>query len=142
MEKSRQTSEHTNKPSPVIRKKKTRENCNPSTRAMRQTGQAKKEFLACYPEAFTITEACKRTGVTRGTFYSWLRDPEFAAGFEDAKQAAIELLEQACRERATREKNPSDVLAIFMLKGAAPDKYRERIDNRISGEVRIKVVEE
>uniref|UniRef100_A0A6M3KNE7 Putative terminase small subunit n=1 Tax=viral metagenome TaxID=1070528 RepID=A0A6M3KNE7_9ZZZZ len=108
-----------------------------------KSSQLKKAFLSTYPDAFTVTEACKRVGIDRRSFYSWLEnDAAFKTDFEYAKQAAVELLERACRTRATRAKSPSDLMAIFLLKGAAPDKYRERIDSRVSGDVRIRVVEE
>ena len=101
-----------------------------------KTQQLKKVFLDIYPEAFTITEACKKSGINRTTFYYWLdHDPQFVQDMEVAKKSAVDLLEAEARRRAVKG---SDTLLIFLLKGAAPDKYKDRVEQKINADVNIK----
>ncbi len=68
------------------------------------------------------------------THYYWLmHDEAYRAAFEKAKELRDERLEEAAIERATREKEPSDTLLIFLLKGAMPHKYKERVAQEVSG---------
>ena len=98
--------------------------------------QLKKVFLECYPEGFTITQTSKMAGVNRGAFYYWMEhDPQFVKDFEIAKQSAIDMLETEARRRAMK---CSDTLLIFLLKGAAPDKYKDRVEQKIHAEVNVK----
>jgi len=117
--------------------------------------QAKKaRFLARFAEDGTITAAAKAAGIERHTHYAWMdADPEYAAGFREATKQAIEAMEAEARRRAVvgieepvyqggRQvgaiRRFSDTLLIFLLKGAMPSKYRERIDVTmdVSSEVR------
>ena len=126
------------------------------------TQQLKKAFLKIYPEAFTISEACRRIGIERSTVWRWKDDKEFQEEFEKAKTGAVELLEQEARRRGfegwlessfhvvdkelveSPVRRFSDTLLIFLLKGAAPDKYRDRqsVDVKATGEVIFRVIEE
>ena len=80
-------------------------------------------------------------GIDRGTHYDWLRkDPEYRAQFEAATDQAAQTLEDEAVRRAyegvdravtvagQREivREYPDTLLIFLLKGARPQKYRER----------------
>jgi hypothetical protein len=110
-----------------------------------QVGQAKKAaFLEAYSKLGTITHAAKAAGVPRSSHYEWLQtDPEYRKAYDDAEQQAIEGLEREARRRAiegTEEpvfhqgqivggvRKYSDTLLIFLLKGARPERYRERVD--------------
>ena len=102
----------------------------------------KERFLEKYPKYCQIDKTAKATGIDRSTFYKWLEeDSEFAKGFEDAKKRAVETLEAEAYRRAVKGVNKpiyykgqrcgyvreySDSLLIFLLKGNAPEKYRER----------------
>jgi len=102
----------------------------------------KERFLEKYPKYCQIDKTAKATGIDRSTFYKWLEeDAEFAKGFEDAKKRAVETLEAEAYRRAVKGVNKpiyykgqrcgyvreySDSLLIFLLKGNAPEKYRER----------------
>lgn len=107
--------------------------------------QAKKAaFLAAFAQFGTITHAAKAADIGRQTHYDWVRnDPEYAKAFDDAGDQAIDALEREARRRAiegTEEpvfhngkivdtiRRYSDTLLIFLLKGARPSKYRERVD--------------
>jgi len=110
-----------------------------------RSGQLKKRFLEEYPKNWVIGDAAKATGIARQTFYDWLAaDPQFVLDFEQAKKAVVERLEKEALRRAHqgveepvfylgREcgtvRKYSDTLLIFLLKGNAPDKYRERLEH-------------
>lgn len=98
-------------------------------------------FLETYAKVATITAACQACGVGRRTHYEWLKhDPEYAAKFAEADEAATDRLEQECRRRAivgTEEpvyykgtvvgaiRKYSDLLLIFLLKAKRPALFRE-----------------
>lgn len=90
-----------------------------------------------------VSRACEKCKVTRSTIYSMREKPEFEVRFQEAKERAVDALEDEAIRRAfegveepvgfymgvsleTRT-NYSDSLIQFLLKGARPFKYRERI---------------
>jgi len=101
----------------------------------------KRAFLAAYIECCQISGAAKAADVDRGSHYDWMEsDAEYKATFERARAIAGDTLEDEAIRRARegvekpvtiageREviREYSDTLLIFLLKGAKPDKYRER----------------
>jgi hypothetical protein len=76
-------------------------------------------------------------------------DPDFAVEWDRAKQIGAEALEDEANRRAydgwdepLAEKGRltghvvrkfSDTLLIFLLKGAKPDKYKDRVQSEVSG---------
>jgi hypothetical protein len=107
----------------------------------------KRAFLAAYAETANITRAAVAAGVTRTAHYEWMRmDEDYEAAFTAAKEQAGDFLEAVAVQRATegvekpvtiagqREviREYSDTLLIFLLKGAKPDKYRERWSGQLS----------
>jgi hypothetical protein len=83
-------------------------------------------FLQILGQSCNVTMACKLAGVDRTVAYDHKRQmPDFAAAWEDAKEAAIEILEAEAWQRAKKQ---SDVLMIFLLKAHKPEKYRERTE--------------
>lgn len=120
------------------------------------TAKKKAAFLTAYVECGTITHAVRAAKVSRQTHYVWLKkDPEYARDFAEAEQAAGEMLEREARRRAIEGvQEPivyqgkvtatklvySDVLLMFLLKGAMPEKYRER--QEIRGEINIRDITE
>jgi len=115
----------------------------------------KPAFLAAYAECGTITQAAEIAGIDRVTHYRWLKDdPEYAKAFEEAHEKSVERLEQEARRRAVegweepvfhkgkvvgKVRKYSDTLLIFLLKGAAPEKYKDRVANEHSGKVEADV---
>ena len=113
------------------------------TRAKRAAGAARlfpdiphakqRALLAAVAHCLSVTKACAQVGLSRQTHYEWLHeDPTYAAAFARAKQLGADWLEDMAIKRATEGERPSDVLLIFLLKGAMPDKYRDhqRRDDR------------
>ena len=101
-------------------------------------------FLIAFSQVGTVLHAAKIAEIDRKQHSRWLKDdPEYAARFAQAEIEAIEHLEREARRRAmegTDEpiywrgekidtvKKYSDVLLIFLLKAARPERYRERVD--------------
>lgn len=83
------------------------------------------------------------------TAYNWRSEnQEFAAQWESAKEAGVDALEDEARRRAFEGTGKpvfhqgiecgtiqeySDTLTIFLLKGARPEKYRERVSTELTG---------
>jgi len=102
-----------------------------------------------------ITRAAECVGITRQTHYDWLEsDPEYVEEFKKAEQEAADRLEEEARRRAVEGweepvfhkgkvvgavRKYSDALLIFLLKGAKPEKYKERVANEHSGKVEADV---
>ncbi len=119
-----------------------------------QTTYHKKRFLEHYVELCVIGKAAEAAGVCRRTVEKWReQDKQFLADFESAKKSIVEKLEAEAIRRAYAgidkavwykgeecgiEKEYSDTLLIFLLKGAAPEKYRERIEHTGEGGEPIK----
>ena len=111
-------------------------------RSKAETVAAQTRFLDAYKQIGSITRAAVAAQVGRRTHYDWLEsDPEYAQAFEDASEHAIDALELEARRRALKgvtedvyykgrvvgqKKVVSDTLLIFLLKGARPEKYKDR----------------
>ena len=104
----------------------------------------KRAFLAAYRELGNVRLACQAAQIGRSSHYRWQAEPDYAEEFEQAKEDAVDVLEAEARRRAVdgweepvgwykgqaggTVRRYSDVLLIFLLKGAAPDKYRDRVE--------------
>lgn len=113
-------------------------------------GQLKRDgkqeaFLKAFAGNGNVRLSCEIAKVGRATHYEWLKaDVEYAARFKSAQEDAAEALEEEARRRAVEgvlepagwyQGSPggnvrrySDTLLIFLLKGAKPEKYRERTE--------------
>lgn len=120
----------------------------------RTVKSARETFLEALAKRGNITESAAAAGVARRTVYQWRdADPEFASAWDDALEQAADAMEAELWRRAVEGvekpiyqqgmqvgtvREYSDTLLIFRLKGARPEVYRERIDNRHSGSVDLK----
>lgn len=118
------------------------------------TQHKKAAFIAAFADVGTITHAAREAGIHRHTHYAWMEaDEQYAVAFRAAEKAAAENLEREARRRAYegvdepvyqggkevgRIRKYSDTLLIFLLKGALPSKYRERVEitTDVNAEVR------
>lgn len=108
--------------------------------------QPKKEaFLAAYAQLGNVSAAAIAAKCSRRDHYRWLKDDTgYKARFDDAHKEACENLEAEARRRAVEGveepvfhkgqvcgtiRKYSDTLLIFLLKGAVPEKYRERFEH-------------
>ena len=117
-------------------------------------------FLAAFAACGTVRRACEAAGISTALHYNWLdRDPDYRPQFEEATQKSIYAMEAEARQRAIEglrqykftakgesiphpltgepyyEDKRSDVLLIFLLKGMAPEKYRDNIAATVNGEI-------
>ena len=103
----------------------------------------KNKFLNYLAETGTISRAAQKAGISRQAHYFWLKeDTDYAIAYEKAKKMAADLLEEEAFHRAVEgrdveiyykgekvgtKKIYSDLLLTFLLKGAFPDKYKDRV---------------
>jgi hypothetical protein len=102
----------------------------------------KRALLLAYAETGRLREACRATSVDTHLHYYWKRtDPAYAAACEEAQAIAGERLEEEAIRRAQgweethyaldgtpyQVTKHSDTLLIFLLKGAMPQKYGDRM---------------
>jgi hypothetical protein len=123
------------------------------------THPKKRSFLGAFSETGNVSRAAGIAGITRKTHTNWLKaDAVYAEAFDEASEAAADLLELEARRRAhdgvmrvkfhSRSGRPlidprtkkfyaeheySDTLLIFLLKGLRPDKYREKFEHTGAG---------
>lgn len=116
----------------------------------------KRAFLAAYAHTGRITYAAKAAQTNWRSHYNWLyADPVYANAVLVAKRMAGDFLEEEAIRRAlegvTRRvffrdeliderQEYSDVLLIFLLKGAKPDTYREHVDLRVTQEAATTII--
>lgn len=114
-------------------------------RATREMQHAKRDaFLAAFTKLGTLTHAAEAAGCDRGQHYRWMdTDPEYPHLFSEASKSAHDNLEREAVRRAVEGtekpvyqggklvgtiREYSDTLLIFIMKGAMPSKYRERVE--------------
>lgn len=107
----------------------------------------KRAFLAAYRETCNVRLAADMAETSRSSVYRWRdHDPEFEEAFQLAREDAADILEAEAHRRAVEGvekpvgwymgepggtvREYSDTLLIFLLKGARPEKYRDRLDVR------------
>ncbi len=87
-----------------------------------------KPFLDRLGETANVGEAARACGIHRSTAYTRRNQDEmFRSSWDAAIDSAVDVLELEARTRATREKNPSDILLIFLLKAHRPEKFSDRL---------------
>jgi hypothetical protein len=88
----------------------------------RPSKHRQKRFLTAYRECGVIGEAARIASVDRSQHWQWLKDPEYAKEFEQAKEYALDVLRSVAWKRALAK---SDTLLIFLLKSARPEEFSE-----------------
>ena len=110
-------------------------------------------FLAAYMTLGQIHHAAEAAKTARSNHWRWLEESElYAEAFVQAKEIALEiLLREAQRRAAEGVSEPvyyqgkvcghvqkySDILLMFLIKGLAPEKYRENHHHEHSGSIDI-----
>lgn len=119
------------------------------------------KFLAAYRETASIMRAAEVAGISRRRHYDWIyQDPTYKERFADAQEGALLVLEEEMLRRGVEgvrrlkfykgdplidpetgqpyvEHEYSDTLAIFMAKGIAPHKYRERTETTLQADITV-----
>lgn len=124
---------------------------DPTGPQRRTTSQRAKKrlFLLAFMEIGTLRHGCEAADVHPTTVRTWKReDPAFAREFEAAYEFSIDLLEKEAIRRAFdgweetvyqggkavgTVRKFSDVLLIFLMKGARPGKYRDNSRVELTG---------
>ena len=115
----------------------------------RSKAKKQADFLTALGDIGSITQACKKSRVPRSTIYTWLaEDEKFAKRHEQTCQLVLGLLEDEAHRRAVEGtvkpiyqggkkvgaiKEYSDTLLVVLLKARAPEKYRDRISQEVTG---------
>jgi hypothetical protein len=116
----------------------------PTPGPAQRTAGKQDAFLEAYARLGNIAGAARAAGIERVDHYRWLeKDAAYTERFTQAEDEAADMLEQEARRRAMLgSQRPvfhkgeivghlteySDTLLIFLMKGARPQKYRERVD--------------
>ncbi len=104
-----------------------------------------KAFIAAFRETGNVCLACEVAKVGRSSHYRWLeKDAEYREAFDVAKEDATDVLEAEAHRRAVEGveepvgwykgvaggtvRRYSDNVLMFLLKGARPERYRERYE--------------
>lgn len=111
------------------------------------------QFFTKLGECGNVTEAAKGIDVSRVWLYRIKHiDPEITKRWEEAEKAGVKGLEDEAKRRAFIGidapqyykgerieviKKYSDLLLIFLLKAHDPEKYRERIDQKVTTDTTI-----
>ena len=108
----------------------------------------KRAFLSAFAECGNKSRAAEMAGIVKQTIYTrqWREDREFQVALESAHVMAADRLEEEAHRRAVdgweepvgwykgvaggTVRRYSDNLLMFLLKGARPERYRERYDVR------------
>jgi len=112
-------------------------------------------FLEALAELGVVSYACKAARVSRSTVYERReKDAVFRAAWDEAAEIAADMLEQEAHRRAVEgtarpvyqggklvgaERQYSDTLLMFLLKARRPEKFRERVDLKHSGQLGLTV---
>ncbi len=85
---------------------------------MNKTEQHKKAIIAALEKSLgVVTEACRKVGVGRTTFYGWLKDDkEFDAEVKDVQNIALDFVESKLFENI-REGKTSEMIFYLKTKG-------------------------
>lgn len=119
-----------------------------------QMDSKKKEVVDALSDCYGIvTDACRKVGIPRSTYYSWLHsDPEFKAAVDDTQEEAIDFVEgklfqkingiymgkKEDGEELIYEVAPSDTAIIFYLKTKGKKRgYVERVEQEINAKMEL-----
>ena len=119
------------------------------------TPKKEETFLLALTENGNVSKASEIVGISRRRMYDLKKEnSDFAAAWDSAVEVYIDLLEAEADRRAregvekpvgfhkgehqgTFVKEFSDTLLIFRLKALRPEKYRERVDAKVTGDVTV-----
>jgi len=105
-------------------------------------------FLAAYAEVGNISQAANIAKINRCSHYDWMKDEDYQRRFHEAHIEACEHLEAEARRRAVKGvakpvffrgeecgyvQEYSDTLLMFLMKGAMPGKYADRVKQEHTG---------
>lgn len=102
------------------------------------TAEKKAAFLEAFKEKGSIFHAAPVAGISRKQVHAWINtDPAFAKAMAEHKYEAADALEDSLYERGMKSDTTA---AIFWLKGARPEKYKDRVDATLKGDPKQPIV--
>jgi hypothetical protein len=124
-----------------------------------RTAENQATFLREFAISGHLANSAKKAGVDRTTVFLWRDKEEFESLFKVAERHSVSVLEDEAHRRAFdgvdkpvyqgkelvgHIREYSDTLLIFLLKGKAPAKYRERyeITGKDGGPVQLQWMED
>ncbi len=123
-------------------KKKARK---PNGSSSRRSAAVKDLFVETYAQLGNLAASAKIAKIDRRTHFYWAeKDPKYAARIDEARETAIDGWEMHAVRRATvgveepvyykgevvgHVRKMSDLLLMFVLKAARPEKFRERFEH-------------
>ena len=108
---------------------------------MSKTEQKKEALLVALEMSLgVVTTACKRVGITRGTYYNWLKDDKkFREAVQDINNIALDFAESKLYELIKTNNVPA---TLFYLKTKGKSRgYIERSEVSVEGNFKSKVIE-
>lgn len=85
---------------------------------------------------YSIAAACKAEGIARSTYYEWIKEEPFKSLVLDALEDGTDKIEDVARSRALEGDH---AMITLILRARRPDKYRERADLNLSGDLTQRV---
>jgi len=133
--------------------------------AKKLSGRQRLMIVALWENRGTVRYACVKAGICHSTHYDWKKEnSDYAAALEVVTTALVDLLESEAERRAAQglvrkkftgkgepvmdpetgeqyvEREFSDPLLMFLLKGLRPEKYRDNVNMQAHIEHAGKVV--
>ena len=106
----------------------------------RISDEIKQRAVDAYAKCGVLAIVAKEVGVSRTTLWAESkRNLAFRDALEEARATYCDILESILNKRimdGSKDKM-SGLLLMFKLKAEMPNKYRERIDHKIEGDVKI-----
>lgn len=112
----------------------------------------KRAFLDEYARHGIVTRAAEAAGISRGAHYLWMGDdPDYPAAFADAHARACDAIRGEIFRRGVEgwdepvfhegqvvgfKRRYSDVQLTNLAKSRMPEEFREKVDHRVTGELR------
>ena len=84
-----------------------------------------------------ISNACKAAGVSRQTYYDWVKDdPEFAQAVESVKELSLDTAESVLKQLIVKDKNVTAVIFYLKTKGRERG-YGDQAEINLNGKVAL-----
>src|SRR5438132_10808030 len=96
--------------------------------------QKRRRFLEAYRQTSNISASCRHANIDRRTYYNTIKlEVDFAEQVEVAEQEAIDRLEAKAWNNALVK--DSETSLWNLLKAHRPEKYRDKTEHSIKGEI-------
>jgi len=95
-------------------------------------------FFEVYKKkACNITAACDAVGISRETYYKWRKEKEFDDKCKEVEESLVDMAEVQLIKNI---RDGSQRAVEFFLKNRAGNKWKDKIEQKFSGDLDIKVI--